>query len=79
MPDSDSSDSDIVINDIVYLAAQTRCPSGRLLLDEVIAEAGIVRAARKAKWTKPMILALEDRLLEKMKLFYLRARSLEAS
>jgi hypothetical protein len=79
MSDSDGSDSDIVIDDIVYLAAQTRCPSGRLLIDEVIAEAGIVRAARKAKWTKPMILALEDRLLARMRVFYLRARSLETS
>jgi hypothetical protein len=60
------------ISDCLFLAAQTRVPSGERLIDRLIIHANMVRTARKARWTPTMIAILEDELVSVLAQFYRR-------
>jgi len=72
MPNA-TDDEDRVIRDSAYLAAQVRLPNGERMIDRVVTYAGMVRAAKKAKWTPAMIAPLEDDLIRVLTAFYRRA------
>lgn len=71
---TDDEDEDRVIRDSAYLAAQARLPNGDRMIDRVVTYAGMVRAAKKAKWTPAMIAPLEDDLIRVLTAFYRRAK-----
>lgn len=64
---------DRAIEDCAYLAAQVRMPGGERLIDRLIIHANMVRTAKKARWTRPMVAVLEDDLITVLSQFYRRA------
>lgn len=62
-----------MVRECAFLAANARMPSGERLIDQIVAYANTVRAAKKAKWKQSCILPLEDDLIAVLEQFYRRA------
>ncbi len=73
------NDEDNMNDNLAYVAAHTRASNGNLLIEEIIGRAGLIRAARKAKWTPRMIAALEEMLISALVAFHEQCQRLEQS
>lgn len=62
---------------IAFIAANTRLPTGRLVIDEILGAVNCIRAARKAKWPPHMIKMFEDKLISSLAEFHRQYQRIE--
>lgn len=68
---TDGPGEDRITAECAYLAANVEIPdSGERMLERIIREANVIRAARKARWPKGCIAPLEADLIRVLTQYY---------